>query len=168
MRTKRAIRRKSSARRASQGAAAVELALVSLPMVIFLMGVFEIGFMLSRYHGISKRVYESARYLSAPAMGLEFSTMKAKAQAIVLHGNPAADVDAASALGIAKSSVIVCRWPDETSNTACPASTSDETAVGVRTVSVSVSSYAYSPIFPGLNYFSIEFPLIRATMPRLQ
>ena len=157
-----------SARRASQGAAAVELALVSLPMVIFLMGVFEIGFMLSRYHGISKRVYESARYLSAPTMGLDFSTMKARAQAIVLHGNPSADVNAASALGVVKSSVIVCRWPDETSNTACPASTSDETAVGVRTVSVSESSYAYSPIFPGLNYFSVEFPLIRATMPRLQ
>jgi hypothetical protein len=164
-----------------RGAAAVELALVSVPMVLIFLAVFEFAFMLSRYHGISKRVYEAARYLSAPVIGVTESDLQARTQAMVLHGDPFASIGTPSGLKIAQNSITVCRCrraapgacPDPQSPTesippSCVDSTSNASLLGLRTVSVSVSGYTYSPIFPGLNYLNLSFPEIRSTMPRLQ
>jgi hypothetical protein len=144
----------------------VELALIALPMVIILLAVFEFAFMLSRYHGISKRVHEATRYLSAPVIGGSWSTdIEPRVKSMVLYGRWGGD--STSGLGLAESMIQVCRWPDAVGSPCAP-STSNESVHGVRTVSVTVSGYTYNPIFPGLNYFSIDFPVISATMPRLQ
>jgi len=67
--------------RFSQGSAAVELALVAVPMVLIALLAFEFSFMLNQYHSLSKRVHDAARYLTRfdPYSTSEFETRSTEA-----------------------------------------------------------------------------------------
>ncbi len=150
-----------------RGVAAVEFALVLMPMIVLATGVAEFGRAIYQYETLTKATRNAARYLSV-YLPTDSAYPLAQAQCLVVYGNTTCG-DAGTELvpGLTTSMVIVC---DAAHSTDC-ADASDPpqfaslptydstnnaatgTATGsINVVEVKVKGYQYQPIpaYPGL------------------
>jgi hypothetical protein len=67
----------------SRGVAAVELAILLIPLVIMTFGMAELGRAFYYYNGLVKSAREASRYLSMHTRG----THEAQARCLAVHGN---------------------------------------------------------------------------------
>lgn len=67
----------------SKGVAAVEMAILLVPLVVMSFGMVELGRALYYYNGLVKSTREASRYLSMHARG----TNEAQARCLAVHGN---------------------------------------------------------------------------------
>lgn len=162
-----------------RGVAAVEFALVLIPLIVLATGVAEFGRAIYQYETITKATRNAARYLSV-YLPSDAAYPLAAAQCLVVYGNTtcgAAGTELVS--GLTTSMVIVCdaaHTPDcadasdppqfanlptyDSSNNA-----PSGTATGsINVVEVKVKGYTYQPIpaYPGLS--SITFGNIVTVM----
>lgn len=73
----------------SKGVAAVELAILLIPLVLLTLGLMEFGRALYSYNTLVKSARESVRYLSMHTRG----THEAQARCLAVHGNTACSGD---------------------------------------------------------------------------
>jgi hypothetical protein len=76
-------------RRFARGAAAIELALLLVPLVVLTFGMTEIGRALYTYNTLLKSTRDGARYLSMQSRG----SGQAVAKCLAVHGNTACSGD---------------------------------------------------------------------------
>lgn len=163
-----------------RGAAAVELALVTIPIVLIALATLEFSFALNQYHSLSKRVHDAARYLTQfdPAAP-DFSSTRVVNAFNLVQG---ADLAAASSYQLAPlvspanvanctvNCVFVCSATVSTSSQCTskyywPASGSLN---GIRALTLGVYGFRYSPRFfpPALSsQFAFTFPVVAVTLP---
>lgn len=154
------------ARRCQAGAAAVELALVLLPVLLVSLATAEFGYLLSRYHSLNKRVHDATRYLSGfdPVGDASYASRVLQAKSLVEFGNT--DASGNASLGELGSRLFTC---DRHAVTAaqCPASASaSPLSGGLYTVSVGISNYLHEPLFASSSWVRITLPTVMATLPQ--
>ncbi|WP_334043784.1 TadE/TadG family type IV pilus assembly protein [Burkholderia ambifaria] len=162
-----------------RGVAAVEFALVLMPMIVLATGVAEFGRAIYQYETLTKATRNAARYLSV-FLPNDSAYPLAAAQCLVVYGSTTCGSAGTELVpGLTTSMVIVC---DATHSTDC-ADASDPsqfanlptydstnnaasgTATGsINLVEVKVKGYQYQPIpaYPGLS--SITFGNIVTVM----
>jgi Flp pilus assembly protein TadG len=162
-----------------RGVAAVEFAIVLIPLVTLLMGVAEFGHAIYQYEALTKATRDAARYLSVylpsdPAYPL------AQAQCLVVYGDSTCPAGAtALAPGLTTSMVIVCDGAHSTScsDTSDPPQFSNvqtydtnngavdpaNGAGSINLVEVKIKGYPYLPITSFFN-LSITFGNIVTVM----
>ncbi|WP_175693705.1 TadE/TadG family type IV pilus assembly protein [Burkholderia ambifaria] len=162
-----------------RGVAAVEFALVLMPMIVLATGVAEFGRAIYQYETLTKATRDAARYLSV-FLPNDSAYPLAAAQCLVVYGSTTCGSAGTELVpGLTTSMVIVC---DATHSTDC-ADASDPsqfanlptydstnnapsgTATGsINLVEVKVKGYQYQPIpaYPGLS--SITFGNIVTVM----
>ncbi|CAG9201409.1 pilus assembly protein TadG [Burkholderia vietnamiensis] len=162
-----------------RGVAAVEFALVLIPLIVLATGVAEFGRAIYQYETITKATRNAARYLSV-YLPSDAAYPLAAAQCLVVYGNTTCGAAGTELVpGLTTSMVIVCdaaHTPDcadasdppqfanlptyDSSNNA-----PSGTATGsINVVEVKVKGYTYQPIpaYPGLS--SITFGNIVTVM----
>jgi Flp pilus assembly protein TadG len=149
-------------RRRARGVAAVEFALLLLPMLIMCFGVVEYGRTVYQYNSLAKAVRDSVRLL-AQASPDDANYPVTAARCLAVHGNVGC-TGPALVPGLATSHVVIC---DRANACAGGTYTDVPTAVGaINLVEVRVSGFALP--FIGLPFLgngeSITFNDIRATM----
>lgn len=163
-----------------RGVAAVEFAIVLIPMILLATGVAEFGRAIYQYETLTKATRDAARYLSLYLPATDSSYPLAQAQCLVVYGSTSCGVAGTELLpGLTTSMVIVC---DALHTTGCSDATdppafsglttydaNDNAATGSATGSISivevkVKGYKYQPIpaYPGLS--SITFGNIITVM----
>jgi Flp pilus assembly protein TadG len=128
----------SPKRSAQRGVATVEFAILIIPLLLLLLGVFEYGRAIYQYNTLAKAVRDGTRLLSAVAPG----TNLAVARCLVVHGNEAC-TGSPLVQGLTTGMVSVC---DATS---C-AGTHAAQATGhgsVNLVTVTVTGFTYNSLF---------------------
>lgn len=151
-----------------RGVAAVEMALILIPLALLLTGVFNFGLAMYRYDSIVKGVRAASRYLSTQTPGTSY----ANAKALVICGNsdiaPGACPDADRIPGLTEGMISIC---DRTNAAACGGQ--PHTAVDFGTppdngrvdlVTVQVTGYPYTFSIPFTTLGTITFGPIRSTM----
>ncbi|MGU7782965.1 TadE/TadG family type IV pilus assembly protein [Burkholderia sp. PU8-34] len=152
----------------TRGVAAVEFAIVLIPMILLVTGVAEFGRMIYQYEALTKATRDAARYLSTfkpsdPAYPLS------AAQCLVVYGSTTCGSSGTELLpGLTTSMVVIC---DASHTTGCagtndPAqfanvptydsnngSASGTPSGSMNLVEVKVTGYQYQPIpaYPGLQ-----------------
>lgn len=95
-----------------KGVAAVELALVILPMMILCFGITELGRALYQYNGLVKATRGAARYLSQQSfVGADADTIRSQAKSLVVcdaYSCPSPPGAAALVPGLTMEMVSVC------------------------------------------------------------
>jgi Flp pilus assembly protein TadG len=97
------MRPSSLSRQWQRGAAAVELALVMVPLLLLVFGVAEFGRAIYQYNTLAKATRDAARYLSAQAPG----EGHAQAVCLAVHGNTSC-TGTALAPGLTAAQVQIC------------------------------------------------------------
>jgi Flp pilus assembly protein TadG len=139
-----------------RGVAAVELALVLVPLLVMLFGVTEIGRAIYTYNTMVKTVRDAARHLSQSGPGDPL--IIAEAGCLAVHGTPDCS-GAALASGLSTSQVSVC------DAVLCPAThASQSTGLGaVNLVTVGITGYAWSSVVqwvvPDMRFNTISVTL---------
>lgn len=146
-----------------QGAAAVELAVLLIPLVFIAFSMIDFGRAFFEYNAIAKGTRDAVRFLTMtgpldpadPTSALDI----AKAKCMVIHGN-AGCTGAARAPYITAAMVTICdSWT-------CPATHSAQpTGSGVvNLVTVSVTGYTFAPTMPFIMPSPLTFNSISTTM----
>jgi Flp pilus assembly protein TadG len=140
-----------------RGVAAVELAIVIIPMLIMGFGMTEYGRAVYEYNNLAKNVRDAARYLSEQAPGN--ATAISNAKNLAVYGNTAGTGSALVA-DLTTAMVSVC------DRISCPASNNlQPTGRGVvNLVTVTVSGYSFTPLVTYVMPGNITFGPISATM----
>lgn len=154
-----------SVKRASmRGVAAVEFALLLIPLLILVFGVIEFGRALFQYNTLAKAVRDSARFLSVESPS-DASYPVAKARCLTVFGNTEC-TGAPLVPGLTIAMVKVCH-PVDASH--CPGENFSAVATGfgsINLVTVKIVGYPFKslslPFVPGLD--SIVFGPIHTTM----
>ncbi|UEP38811.1 pilus assembly protein [Burkholderia ambifaria] len=162
-----------------RGVAAVEFALVLMPMIVLATGVAEFGRAIYQYETLTKATRDAARYLSV-FLPNDSAYPLAAAQCLVVYGSTTCGSAGTELVpGLTTSMVIVC---DATHSTDCGDASDPSqfanlptydstnnapsgTATGsINLVEVKVKGYQYQPIpaYPGLS--SITFGNIVTVM----
>ncbi|WP_322025102.1 TadE/TadG family type IV pilus assembly protein [Burkholderia sp. BCC1977] len=162
-----------------RGVAAVEFALVLMPMIVLATGVAEFGRAIYQYETLTKATRNAARYLSV-FLPTDSSYPLAEAQCLVVYGSTTCGSAGTELVpGLTTSMVIVCDAahspdcadasdPPQFANLPTYDSTNNAasgTATGsINVVEVKVKGYQYQPIpaYPGLS--SITFGNIVTVM----
>ncbi|KVC12523.1 pilus assembly protein TadG [Burkholderia diffusa] len=162
-----------------RGVAAVEFALVLMPMIVLATGVAEFGRAIYQYETLTKATRNAARYLSV-FLPTDSSYPLAQAQCLVVYGSTTCGSAGTELVpGLTTSMVIVCDAahtpdcadasdPPQFANLPTYDSTNNAasgTATGsINVVEVKVKGYQYQPIpaYPGLS--SITFGNIVTVM----
>lgn len=162
-----------------RGIAAVEFALVLMPMTVLATGVAEFGRAIYQYETLTKSTRNAARYLSV-FLPTDSAYPLAAAQCLVVYGNTTCGAAGTELVpGLTTSMVIVCDAahttdcadasdPPQFANLPTYDSTNNAasgTATGsINLVEVKVKGYKYQPIpaYPGLS--SITFSNIVTVM----
>ena len=162
-----------------RGVAAVEFALVLMPMIVLATGVAEFGRAIYQYETLTKATRDAARYLSV-YLPTDAAYPIAAAQCLVVYGNTTCGAAGTELVpGLTTSMVIVCDAahspdcadasdPSQFANLPTYDSTNNAangTATGsINVVEVKVKGYRYQPIpaYPGLS--SITFGNIVTVM----
>jgi Flp pilus assembly protein TadG len=145
-------------RRSQRGGAAVEFALLMLPLAALTFGITECGRALYEYNTLAKSVRDAARYQSSATPG---STLAARCVALtgspVVSGNSCSGTPLLPALTLAQ--VSAC------DRVSCPSDHNlQPTGRGVvNLVTVSVTGYPFTSMVP-FAMPSISFGTISATM----
>lgn len=143
-----------------RGAAAVEAAILAIPLLILAFGIVDGGRAFYQYNTLVKSTRDAVRYLSTVAPGTNHPT----ARCLAATGTPACTGDALVS-GLDTSNVSIC---DATNCAAThrnvPSDGNGGTATGViDLVTVTVSDFQFQSIV-GLPFPSIVFDPISATM----
>ena len=162
-----------------RGVAAVEFALVLMPMIVLATGVAEFGRAIYQYETLTKATRDAARYLSV-FLPNDSAYPLAAAQCLVVYGSTTCGSAGTELVpGLTTSMVIVCDAthssdcadasdPSQFANLPTYDSTNNApsgTATGsINLVEVKVKGYQYQPIpaYPGLS--SITFGNIVTVM----
>jgi len=152
--------------RNQRGAAAVELALVCIPLMLIALGCVEFARAMLTYEALLKSARDGVRYLSFfdPAVAAEYPTGIASDRVVFgLNSPPAGATPRVE--GLTVSMVEIC---DRVSATACPGEQFANVPTGQGTINlvrVTIRGYRYTPRFPGAGFIgSIPFSPISATM----
>jgi Flp pilus assembly protein TadG len=144
--------------RAQRGAAAVELALLALPLAALTFGTTEFGRALHQYNTLTKTVRDAARYQSTATPG---STLGGRC--LALSGTPANNGTACTGTallpGLTLAQITAC------DRISCPATHNlQPTSRGVvNLVTVTVTGYPFTSMVP-FAMPSIAFGAVSATM----
>ncbi len=158
--------------RKMRGVAAVEFAIVLIPLVLLVMGVAEFGHAIYQYDTLTKATRDAARYLS------EYSPTDATypvAQAKCLAAYGTTDCSGTPlATGLTTGMVAVC---DRVASSACPGMSfnnvttydsnngvSGTPAGSVNLVAVKITGFSYAPIEPFLGLSTFKFNNIITVM----
>ncbi|MGY8904551.1 MAG: TadE/TadG family type IV pilus assembly protein [Burkholderiales bacterium] len=96
-----------------KGVAAVEMALVLIPLLLLCFVITELGRALYQYNGLVKATRGAARYLSqqsleSPPIGETADTIRLKARSIALCGAPSCNGRAALVTGLTLAMISAC------------------------------------------------------------
>ena len=153
----------SPSKLAQRGAAAIELALLTLPLAGLTFGITEFGRALHQYNTVAKNVRDAARYQSTVAPGNTAPATTLPGRCLALSGSSAnsSGVCSGAALlpGLTLSMITVC------DRVLCPATHNVQpTTLGVvNLVTVTVTGYPFTSMVP-FAMPSIAFGPISATM----
>ena len=144
-------------RRRSRGVAAVELAILLMPMVLMMFGAIEFGRAIYTYNTLDKTVRDAARHLSQHGPG--DAVIQTEARCLAVHGNTDCSGNAL-APGLTVGAIALC---DALS---CPVShAAQATGSGVvNLVSATVQGYQYTAIVGLVINSVLTFNNISATM----
>ena len=128
------------ARKPMRGAAAVEFAIVAIPLVVLAFGITEVGRAIYSYNTLVKSVRDAARYLTAQAPG--DPARHAVAQCMAAYGSAECDgrplaPALSSDMVQTCDSVLTCEGVDNTLLTGSGT---------IRTVTVRISGYPYNSL----------------------
>ncbi|WP_394808543.1 TadE/TadG family type IV pilus assembly protein [Nitrosomonas sp.] len=144
-----------------QGAVAVEMALLLIPLVILAAGVAEFGRAMYQYNTVTKTVRDAVRLLSQhDADDIIYSTHVSEAKCLVVHGS--ADCSGPELLsGLTTGMVSVATSAMTTGS-----------GNSINLVTVTVTGYTFNFVFNPLVFFgntdtSIPFGPIHATMRQI-
>lgn len=150
-------------RRHMHGAAAVELALVSIPLVFMAVAALDFARAIFTYDQLTKSVRDGARFLSGfdPTVASEYPTSIAKNR--MVYGSSLSSVPIVR--GLDPGMISIC---DRAESSACPGESFADVPTGsgtINLVKVTISGYTFTPIFPGISRLvSTTFEPISATM----
>lgn len=152
-----------------QGVAAVELAIIIIPMLILCFGITELGRALYQYNGLVKATRGAVRYLTAqslasPPPGETADSIRLKARSLAVCGQESCGSATPLVPGLTLAQVSVC------DRLACP-STHDNVQTGqgsVNLVSVTIggtgaAAFNFTSLVPWVVP-SISFSPVTATM----
>lgn len=149
--------------RRQTGVAAVELALLIVPLLIMSAGVLEIGRALYQYNSLTKSVRNASRFLSiqSPA-DADYPADTAKCLAV--FGNSGCTGEPV-APGLTTAMIEICN-PVDASACAGNSYSSVETGFGtINLVEVRIVGYPFKPFLPGLSSVApVVFDNIGSTM----
>jgi Flp pilus assembly protein TadG len=158
---------RKASRYRSRGVIAVELALVSIPLVMMSLTVFEYGRAMFLYNTLVKATRDGARYLSGfdPTDASNYPTANALNR-VVYGYHPVPSNTQPLVPGLTASMVGIC---DRVSASACPSQTFVNVPAGasgtVNLVTVRITGYTFVPLVPGVSrLLSVTFDPISTTM----
>jgi Flp pilus assembly protein TadG len=146
-----------------KGGAAVELAVLLIPLVLIASGITEFGRAFFEYNAIAKGTRDAARFLTMkgpldPAAPASASNIT-QAQCMVMHGNP-------GCTGTARVPYLTAAMVSICDSWTCPATHAAQ-AMGtgvVNLVTVTVTGYAFTPLVPFIMPNPLTFNDISTTM----
>lgn len=148
-------------RAAMRGVAAVEFALLLVPMMLLAFGVVEYGRALYQYNAVAKGSRDAARLLSHNSpVDTDYATTQTAARCLAVFGNTECDGDAL-APGLTTSHVQIC---DRVNWSSCAGSTADTyfnvpTGLGlINLVEVRITGYTFS--FIGLPFVTTSSGIV--------
>jgi Flp pilus assembly protein TadG len=139
-----------------RGAAAVELALLLMPLVVMIFGTTELGRAIYTYNTLDKTVRDAARHLSQHGPG--DATVAAEARCLAVTGTTDCS-GAPVAPGLTTAMVTIC------DATLCPATHKNQlTGLGsVNLVTAGIASYPFTSVVtlvvPSMNFNAISTTL---------
>ncbi|MDC7703999.1 TadE/TadG family type IV pilus assembly protein [Vogesella indigofera] len=150
-----------------QGVAAVEMAILLMPLIFIVFGITEFGRAFYQYNTVLKATRDAARYLSAQQPG----TKNDLAECLLIYGkfdeeaanpcDPIADKTFVPlAPYLADATITICDWQS------CPDHLAQGAAPVVNLVSVTVSNYQFVSLVPFVtsDLSTITFGQIRTVM----
>lgn len=152
---------------ALRGVAAVEFALLLVPLILLVFGVAEFGRALYQYNTLAKTVRDSARLLSQynPA---DADYPLADAKCLAVYGTTCGKSNVPLAPDLTTDMVVVC---NPSTSTGCPGNSYASVPTGsgsVNLVEVRISGYSFTSVVPFVtNAISIAFNNIHATMRQI-
>lgn len=150
-------------RRAVRGAVAVELALLSVPLILMTLAAIEFARIVLTYDQLVKVTRDGARYLSGfdPTVAGEYPTALVKTR--MVYGAPAGSQPVVP--GLNATNIQIC---DRVSSGDCPGLAFANVATGtgsINLVRVQIANFTYQPLFPMTGVFGpITFDTIGTTM----
>jgi Flp pilus assembly protein TadG len=140
-----------------KGVAAVELALIIVPMLVLCFGIVEVGRALYYYNGIVKATRGAARYLTGKDLNANYAADVARARKIAVCGTSTCDDTVASLVpGLTRSKVFVVIDPYRNIETGKGA---------VSLLTVSISGVTFEPMLPfGTGPASFPYGEVKITM----
>lgn len=156
-----------------RGVAAVELALIIVPMLILCFGITEIGRALYYYNGLVKATRSAARYLAAyPPTGATAGSTRLEARSLALCGKKVCSGNDELVAGLILAQISVC---DPLSCSSTHSNIPTAAGLGsVNLVSVTIGSenacdspntdaYCFTSLLPGVIP-NFRFAPVKATM----
>lgn len=160
------------AKHTMRGVAAVELAVVMIPLVLLVFGVAEFGRALYQYNTLVKAVRDAARTLSLHSPS-DASYPAEAARCLATYGfEPCAGTASPPlAYGLITNMVVICdrvSAPNGTENEDCPDAPYENVNTGsgtINLVQVRIKDYPFTWVLPtAFSATTITFGDIRATM----
>jgi len=150
-------------RRRQQGAAAVELALLTIPLVLMAIAAIEYSRVMYQYDVIAKATRDAVRVLTAFEPGTaDYPTTLAIQRVVKAKDAGGNLIDRLQ--GLANANVQIC---DRVNSTACPGMQFANVATGsgaIDLVRVQVSGYQFQPLFGGGILPTLTFGPVGTTM----
>ncbi len=146
-----------------RGAAAVELGILLVPLVVLVFGISEYGRAIQNYNKIVKSARDAVRYLTQfPGTNTATDAQIVAAKNLVVYGN-AAGTGAALVDGVTTARVDWCDSKRCASTHLNQSSTSGGVTVTVNLVTVTVSGVVFTSLVPAY-VANLTFGPISATM----
>lgn len=133
-----------------RGVAAVELALIMVPMLVLCFGIVEVGRALYYYNGLVKATRDAARYLTQQNLNTptSFNAAKAIATSLAVCGKKTCGIaDPSLVMGLDASKVTVTSYSNVLTG-----------AGGISLVSVTISGVRFQPMLPYVFGSFASFP----------
>lgn len=151
------------------GASAVELAFVSIPLILMVMAVVDFARAMFVYDQLAKAARDGARYLSFfdPTIAAEYPAGLAKNRMIYGMASPPPG-KGPIVPGLTTAMIAIC---DRGDSSACPGESFANVLTpsgSINLVKVKISGYTFAPIFPGASKLTtLAFEPISVTMRQL-
>ncbi|MCB1907101.1 MAG: pilus assembly protein [Rhodocyclaceae bacterium] len=152
-----------------RGVAAVELALLSIPLMMLTVAAVDFARAMFVYDQLAKAARDGARYLSLfdPTVAAEYPTDAAKSRMLYGSASPG-DSPSPIVPGLTTAMIKIC---DRIDASACDGETFGGVVTpsgSINLVKVKIEGYVFTPIFPGVSRLAtITFEPIAATMRQL-
>ena len=153
-------------RRSMRGVAAIELALVMIPLVMLTLAAVEFSRAISIYNQLTKAARDGARYLSFfdPVVASEYPSALARSR--MLYGSANAPAGTKPIVtGLTDTMIKIC---DRVDASHCPGESFLNVNTGAGTINlvkVTITGYTFTPMFPGASKLAaMTFEPISVTM----